>query len=48
LVSVQRKTGDPMPADYAHRLSSAELDDLVGYILHEANSGKNEEPHAQN
>ncbi len=47
LVSVQRKTGDPMPVDYAHRLSSAELDDLVGYILREAHSGKDEEPHAQ-
>jgi cytochrome c oxidase cbb3-type subunit 3 len=46
LVSVQRKTGDPMPVDYAHRLSSAELDDLVGYILREAHSGKDEEPHA--
>ena len=48
LVSVQRKTGDPMPADYAYRLSSSELDDLVGYILREAHSGKGEEPHAQN
>jgi len=48
LVSVQRKAGDPMPVDYAHRLSSSELDDLVGYILREAHSGKNEEPHAQN
>ena len=47
LVSVHRKTGDPMPVDYAHRLNSAELDDLVGYILREAHSGKNEEPHAQ-
>jgi cytochrome c oxidase cbb3-type subunit 3 len=47
LVSVQRKSGDPMPADYAHRLSNAELNDLVSYILCEAHSGKNEEPHAQ-
>ena len=47
LVSVQRKTGDPMPTDYAHQLSSAELDDLVGYILREAHSGKDEQPHAQ-
>ena len=49
LVSVQRKNEDPMPVDYGHRLSGTELDDLVGYILHEANSGKDkdEEPHAQ-
>jgi cytochrome c oxidase cbb3-type subunit III len=47
LVSVQRKARDPMPVDYAHRLSSSELDDLVGYILREARSGKNEEPHAR-
>ena len=40
LVSVQRKTGDPMPADYGQRLSSAELDDLVSYILREATLGK--------
>ena len=36
LVSVQRKTGDPMPVDYGRRLGSAELDDLVGYILQAA------------
>ncbi len=47
LVSVQRKSGDPMPVDYARRLSSAELDDLVGYILREAHSGKDETPHAR-
>jgi cytochrome c oxidase cbb3-type subunit III len=47
LVSAQRKTGYPMPVDYAHRLSSSELDDLVGYILREAYSGKDEEPHAK-
>ena len=47
LVSVLRKTEDPMPVDYAHRLSSSELDDLVSYILREVHSGKNEEPHAQ-
>ena len=47
LISVQRKAEDPMPVDYGHRLSGAELDDLVGYILHEAHSGKDEEPHAQ-
>jgi len=29
LVSVQRKIGGSMPADYGHRLSSAELEDLV-------------------
>jgi len=32
LVSVRRKIGDPMPVDYRQRLSSTELDDLVGYI----------------
>ncbi len=47
LVSVQRKAGDPMPADYGKRLSTAELDDLVSYILRAARSGKDEEPHAQ-
>jgi cytochrome c oxidase cbb3-type subunit 3 len=36
LVSVQRKTGDPMPVDYGRRLSDAELDDLASYILREA------------
>ena len=43
LVSVQRKSVDPMPADYGQRLSSAELDDLIGYILREASA----EIHAQ-
>ena len=38
LVSVQRKAEDPMPVDYGRRLSGTELDDLVGYILHEAYS----------
>jgi cytochrome c oxidase cbb3-type subunit 3 len=52
LVSVQRKTGDPMPVDYARRLSSTELDDLVGYILREArppdpSSSPSAEDHAQ-
>ena len=47
LVSVQRKAADPMPIDYAHRLSGSELDDLVGYILREARSGEDEEPHAK-
>ncbi len=47
LVSLQRKAGDPMPADYGKRLSTTELDDLVSYILREAHSGKDEEPHAQ-
>ncbi len=46
LVSVQRKTGTPMPVDYAQRLSTTELDDLVGYIVREARSGS-EEPHVQ-
>jgi cytochrome c oxidase cbb3-type subunit 3 len=47
LVSIQRKSREPMPVDYAHRLSAAELNDLVSYILHEAHSEKDEEPHAQ-
>jgi len=36
LVSVQRKTGDPMPADYGQRLTGGELDDLVSYIVRES------------
>lgn len=36
LVSVRRKAGNPMPLDYGQQLSSAELDDLIGYILREA------------
>ena len=36
LVSVQRKTAEPMPVDYGQRLSTNELDDLVAYILREA------------
>ena len=36
LVSVQRKIAEPMPVDYGQRLSSTEIDDLVGYILSEA------------
>jgi cytochrome c oxidase cbb3-type subunit 3 len=48
LVSVQRKTEDPMPLDYGRQFSGTELDDLVSYILHEAHSGdKDEEPHAR-
>ena len=55
LISVQRKTGEPMPVDYGQRLNATELDDLVGYILHEAHapdlpsspSGNDEEPHAK-
>jgi cytochrome c oxidase cbb3-type subunit 3 len=55
LVWVQRKTGEPMPADYGQRLNAAELDDLVGYILREARTrnvpssttGKDEGPHVQ-
>jgi hypothetical protein len=52
LVSVQRKMGDPMPVDYGRRLSSTELDDLVGYILREASppdpsSSHSAEGHAQ-
>ena len=33
LASVQRKPGDPMPADYGQRLNATEIDDLVSYIL---------------
>jgi cytochrome c oxidase cbb3-type subunit III len=55
LVSVVRKTGEPMPVDYRQRLSARELDDLVAYILREARaadvpsspSGKDEESHAK-
>jgi hypothetical protein len=55
LVSVQRKTAEPMPGDYGQRLNASELDDLIGYILHEAGapndpaptSGRDEEPHVQ-
>jgi hypothetical protein len=52
LVSVQRQSGDPMPVDYGQRLSPAELDDLVGYILHAPDvpslpSGKDEGPDAK-
>ena len=36
MVSVQRKIAEPMPVDYGQRLSSTEIDDLVGYILSEA------------
>lgn len=36
LVSVQREIGNSMPVNYAQRLSSTELDDLVSYILREA------------
>jgi cytochrome c oxidase cbb3-type subunit 3 len=53
LVSVQRKTGEPMPVDYGQRLSTSQLDDLVAYILREARtlevpsspSEKDEAPH---
>jgi cytochrome c oxidase cbb3-type subunit 3 len=38
LASVQRKTGEPMPGDYGHRLSNSEIDDLVAYILREAHA----------
>jgi cytochrome c oxidase cbb3-type subunit III len=55
LVSVERKTAEPMPVDYGQRLNATELDDLVGYILREAGArnvpsstnGKDEEPHVQ-
>ena len=55
LVSVQRHSGDQMPVDYGQRLSTAELDDLVAYILREArapnvpasSSEVDGKPHAQ-
>ena len=52
LVSVQRKIGGSMPADYGHRLSSAELEDLVSYILQKGrrpdpSSSPSAEGHAQ-
>jgi cytochrome c oxidase cbb3-type subunit III len=55
LVSIERKTGEPMPVDYGQQLNATELDDLVGYILREAGArnvpsstnGKDEEPHVQ-
>lgn len=52
LISVQRKTGAPMPVDYGQRLSSTEIDDLVGYILRESrpaatSSSPSAEGHAQ-
>lgn len=36
LVSVEKKFGEPMPADYGQRLNATELNDLVSYILREA------------
>jgi cytochrome c oxidase cbb3-type subunit 3 len=36
LVSVQRKAGSSMPLDYGNRLSRAELDDLVAFILRQS------------
>jgi cytochrome c oxidase cbb3-type subunit 3 len=52
LVSVRRKAGNPMPVDYGQRLSSTEIDDLIGYILREArlsdpSSSPAAEDHAQ-
>lgn len=55
LVSIKRRAGEPMPVDYGQRLTANELDDLVGYILHEvralgvpsSTNGKDEEPHVQ-
>jgi|ERR1700733_2422698 len=52
LVSVHRKTEDPMPLDYGQRLGSSELDDLVAYIVREArysepSSSSSKEVHAQ-
>jgi cytochrome c oxidase cbb3-type subunit III len=38
LVSVQRKIGESMPVDYGQRLNSAELSDLVSYILRKAHN----------
>lgn len=36
LLSVERKMGEPMPADFGQRLSATEVNDLVAYILREA------------
>jgi cytochrome c oxidase cbb3-type subunit 3 len=52
LVSIQRKTENPMPVDYGKRLSSTELNDLVSYISREAHasdpsSSPSAEGHAQ-
>jgi cytochrome c oxidase cbb3-type subunit III len=52
LVSVNRKTEDPMPLDYGQRLNSSELGDLVAYIVREAqlsepSSSSSKEGHAQ-
>jgi cytochrome c oxidase cbb3-type subunit III len=52
LISIERKSGDPMPVGYGRQLSSTELDDLVGYILREARTAEHSsspsvEGHAQ-
>jgi hypothetical protein len=55
LVSVQRKAGEPMPADYGQQLNTAELNDLLGYILRESHPSdvrssppaKDKEPHVE-
>lgn len=55
LASVQRKFGEPMPADYGQRVNATELNDVVAYILREAHASnipsspadKDKEPHAQ-
>lgn len=36
LASVQKKSGELMPADYGQQLNATELNDLVAYILREA------------
>jgi cytochrome c oxidase cbb3-type subunit III len=55
LASVQRRIEATMPVDYGRILSTAALDDVVSYIVHEAGapdlssspSDKSKEPHAQ-
>lgn len=55
VMSVQRKNGEAMPIDYGQRLTGAELDDLLVYILQQAgvsnvpslSPGKDEEVHVQ-
>jgi cytochrome c oxidase cbb3-type subunit III len=55
LAFVQRKTSEPMPADYGQQLNASEIDDLVAYIRREARapdvppspSGKDEATHDQ-
>jgi putative heme-binding domain-containing protein len=40
LVSIDKRFGEPMPADYGQRLNATELNDLIGYILREARASE--------